>query len=102
MSLIFRDNIRQIIGELGVSISEFAEIIGEKASRLNDVLQGRQRPPFDLIEKIIGSLDVDANWLISGQFLPAAALMPTGQPPQKPILHFARIGCARVACLLTA
>ena len=67
MSLIFRDNIRQIISELGVSISEFAEIIGEKASRLNDVLQGRQRPPFDLIEKIISSLDVDANWLISGQ-----------------------------------
>ena len=66
MSLIFRDNIRQIIGELGVSISEFAEIIGEKASRLNDVLQGKQRPPFDLIEKIISSLDVDANWLISG------------------------------------
>lgn len=52
---------------MDVSISEFAEKIGEKASRLNDVLQGKQRPPFDLIEKIINSLEVDANWLITGK-----------------------------------
>lgn len=67
MSLIFRENIRHLINEMDVSISEFAEKIGEKASRLNDVLQGKQRPPFDLIEKIINSLEVDANWLITGK-----------------------------------
>lgn len=67
MSLIFRENIRHLIDEMGVSISEFAENIGEKPSRLNDVLQGKQRPPFDLIEKIISNLGVDANWLITGQ-----------------------------------
>lgn len=67
MSLIFRENIRHLIDEMGVSISEFAENIGEKPSRLNDVLQGKQRPPFDLIEKIVDILDVDANWLITGK-----------------------------------
>lgn len=66
MSLIFRENIRHLIDEMGVSISEFAENIGEKPSRLNDVLQGKQRPPFDLIEKIVTTLRVDANWLITG------------------------------------
>ena len=67
MSLIFRENIRQIINELNVSISDFAEKIGEKPSRLNDVLQGKQRPPFDLIEKILDNFDVDANWLMTGR-----------------------------------
>lgn len=67
MSLIFRENIRYLIDNMGVSISEFAENIGEKPSRLNDVLQGKQRPPFDLIEKIIATLGVDANWLITGK-----------------------------------
>lgn len=66
MSLIFRDNIRQLVEQMGVNISEFSEIIGEKPSRVNDVLQGKQRPPFDMVEKIINSLQVDANWLITG------------------------------------
>lgn len=67
MSLIFRENLRQLISGLDMNISDFAEKIGEKPSRVNDVLQGRQRPPFDLIEKIIELLDVDANWLITGK-----------------------------------
>lgn len=67
MSLIFRENIRHLIEQMDVSISEFAEKIGEKSSRLNDVLQGKQRPPFDLIEKILTNLDIDANWLITGK-----------------------------------
>lgn len=67
MSLIFRENLRHLIEEMNVSISEFAENIGEKPSRLNDVLQGKQRPPFDLIEKIINQFGIDANWLITGK-----------------------------------
>ena len=39
----------------------------KKAVVLNDVLQGKQRPPFDLIEKILTNLDIDANWLITGK-----------------------------------
>lgn len=67
MSLIFRENLRSLIDELSESISDFAEKIGEKPSRLSDVLLGKQRPPFDLIEKIINVFDVDANWLITGK-----------------------------------
>ena len=67
MSLIFIGNIRQIISDNNMTISDFAEIIGEKASRVNDVLSGKQRPPFDMVEKILNCFDVDANWLISGK-----------------------------------
>ena len=66
MSLIFTKNIRQLINDEDMTISDFAEAIGEKTSRVNDVLSEKQRPPFDMLEKILANFDVDANWLISG------------------------------------
>lgn len=66
MSLIFRENIRTLIEKTGLNISGFAAQIGEKASRLNDVLQGKQRPPFDMLEKIINTFQVNGHWLITG------------------------------------
>lgn len=67
MSLIFTGNIRKILSEKDLTIAEFAESIGEKVSRINDVLNGKQRPPFDMVEKILTKFDVDANWLITGR-----------------------------------
>lgn len=66
MSLIFTRNIRSVISEKNLTISEFAELIDEKVSRVNDVLSGKQRPPFDMVEKILNRFDIDANWLITG------------------------------------
>lgn len=67
MSLIFTRNIREIISAKNLTIAEFAEAIDEKPSRVNDVLSGKQRPPFDMVEKILSTFEVDANWLISGK-----------------------------------
>lgn len=67
MSLIFTENIRFLAKEYDLTIAEFAEKIGEKPSRLTDVLNGKQRPPFDIVEKILEVFDVDANWLIMGK-----------------------------------
>lgn len=67
MSLIFTGNIRKLLGEKDLTIAEFAEAIDEKVSRVNDVLSGKQRPPFDMVEKILTTFDVDANWLITGK-----------------------------------
>lgn len=67
MNLIFRENIRTLIKEKNLSIREFAALIDEKTSRINDVLQGKQRPPFDMLEKIITTCKVDAHWLITGE-----------------------------------
>lgn len=67
MSLIFTGNIRKLLGEKNLTIAEFADAIDEKVSRVNDVLSGKQRPPFDMVEKILTAFDVDANWLIAGR-----------------------------------
>lgn len=67
MSLIFTENIRSLAKELNLTNAEFADKIGEKPSRLTDVLNGKQRPPFDMVEKILESFNVDANWLITGR-----------------------------------
>ena len=66
MSLIFRENVRKLIDDSGLNVAEFAERIEEKSSRVNDVLNGKQRPPFDMIEKILSVFQIDANWLITG------------------------------------
>lgn len=67
MSLIFTGNIRKLISDKDLTIAEFAEAIDEKLSRVNDVLSGKQRPPFDMVEKILTTFDIDANWLITGK-----------------------------------
>ena len=67
MSLIFTGNIRKIIAKEDLTISEFADLIGEKVSRINDVLSGKQRPPFDMLEKILQKFNVETNWLITGK-----------------------------------
>ena len=66
MDLNFIRNIRKFLSQENLSIAEFAGIIGEKTSRVNDVLKGKQRPPFDMLQKIIEKFDIDANWLILG------------------------------------
>lgn len=67
MSSIFTENIRFLAKKYNLTNTEFAERIGEKPSRLTDVLNGKQRPPFDIVEKILESFEVDANWLITGK-----------------------------------
>ena len=51
MSLIFTGNIRELLAKEELTIAEFADLIDEKVSRVNDVLSGKQRPPFDMVEK---------------------------------------------------
>ncbi|WP_118813946.1 LexA family transcriptional regulator [Neisseria lactamica] len=65
------EKIRQIIEFNKITIDEFAERIGEKPTRLKDVLRGKQRPPLKMIQSIVEIFQVDANWLIgkSGNFL---------------------------------
>ena len=64
------DRIRQVIELNKITIDEFAERIGEKPTRLKDVLREKQRPPLEIIQSIVEKFQVDANWLIgiSGNF----------------------------------
>ena len=67
MSSVFTENIRFLAKKYNLTNAEFAEKIGEKPSRLTDVLNEKQRPPFDIVEKILEIFSVDANWLITGK-----------------------------------
>lgn len=58
------EKIRQVIEFNKITIDEFAEKIGEKPTRLKDVLRGKQRPPLEMIQSIVENFQIDANWLI--------------------------------------
>ena len=58
------EKIRQVIEFNKITIDEFAEKIGEKPTRLKDVLRGKQRPPLEMIQSIVEIFQIDANWLI--------------------------------------
>lgn len=58
------EKIRQVIEFNRITIDEFAEKIGEKPTRLKDVLRGKQRPPLEMIQSIVEIFQIDANWLI--------------------------------------
>ena len=66
------EKIRQVIEFNKITLDEFAEKIGEKPTRLKDVLRGKQRPPLEMIQSIVENFQIDANWLIGkgGNFHP--------------------------------
>lgn len=60
--------IKQLQKELGYSSAEkFAEVLEKTtASRLSDVIRGKQKLPDDLMYELITKFDVNANWIIAG------------------------------------
>ena len=58
------EKIRQVIEFNKITLDGFAEKIGEKPTRLKDVLRGKQRPPLEMIQSIVENFQIDANWLI--------------------------------------
>ncbi|MGX2948571.1 XRE family transcriptional regulator [Frederiksenia canicola] len=60
--------IKQLQKELGYSSAEkFAEVLEKtNASRLSDVIRGKQKLPDDLMFELITKFNVNANWIIAG------------------------------------
>ncbi len=60
--------IKQLQKELGYSSAEkFAEVLEKTtASRLSDVIRGKQKLPDDLMFELITKFNVNANWIIAG------------------------------------
>ena len=60
--------IKQLQKELGYSSAEkFAEALEKTtASRLSDVIRGKQKLPDDLMFELITKFNVNANWIIAG------------------------------------
>jgi transcriptional regulator with XRE-family HTH domain len=62
-----KDRIATIIKVNQLNASSFAEAIGVQRSSLSHILNGRNKPSLDFIEKVLHYFPrVDAQWLITG------------------------------------
>ena len=60
--------IRQFMEYKGIAPSELADAIGVQRSNITHVLQGRNKPGFQFITKILETFpEINAKWLIIGE-----------------------------------
>lgn len=65
--MLIQERIKLIIKANNETPSSFADKIGVKRSNLSHVLNGRNKPSLDFLEKIISTYpNVNASWLITG------------------------------------
>ncbi|WP_163711853.1 helix-turn-helix domain-containing protein [Mangrovibacterium lignilyticum] len=82
--------IKQIMDYKQISSSELADTIGVQRSNVTHVLQGRNKPGFQFISKLLETFpDINAKWLITGQGdmligdVPKKADLFDSQPPKQ-------------------
>ena len=84
------DRIRQFMSYKGLTSSELADSIGIQRSNLTHVLNGRNKPSFPFISKLLETYpEIDAKWLLLGQgemLEQSVTLQPSGlfTAPDKP------------------
>jgi transcriptional regulator with XRE-family HTH domain len=62
------DRIKEIIEDLGVSYTRFAEEVGTVRSGISHVIRGRNKPGIDLLQKILSRYpSVNSQWLLTGK-----------------------------------
>ncbi len=60
--------IQRLIGSENLSPTKFADIIGVQRSAISHILSGRNKPSFDLIQKILNKFPrVSSEWLLMGR-----------------------------------
>lgn len=75
--------IKQFMDYKGISSSELADTIGVQRSNVTHVLQGRNKPGFQFISKMLETYpDLNAKWLITGEGM----MLGSAEPLKKPDL----------------
>ena len=75
------DRIKRIMDEKGLQSSSFAEKIGVSAGAISHILNGRNKPSNDTIEKILKAFpDISSAWLLKGDG-PMYKHIHHGSPP---------------------
>lgn len=60
--------INKLIGSENLTPTKFADIIGVQRSAISHILSGRNKPSFDLIQRILTKFPrINAEWLIVGK-----------------------------------
>lgn len=62
------ERLQELLKEVGMSASQFADRIGVQRSGISHILNGRNKPSLDLIQKILKTFPgVSAEWLVMGR-----------------------------------
>ncbi|MFD2934502.1 helix-turn-helix transcriptional regulator [Spirosoma flavum] len=73
------DKIKQILIDKNLTPSYFADEIGIQRSSISHILSGRNRPSFDIIQKIIRRFpELGYEWIMEEDSQVAAQSVPTG------------------------
>lgn len=60
--------LRLLLGEEGLTSSQFAKIVGYRPSSISHILSGRNKPGFDFIQEILKKFEkINPEWLILGR-----------------------------------
>lgn len=78
-----KDRISTVIQVNQHTASSFADLLGVPRSRISHILNGRNKPSIDFIQKIIENFPrVDPGWLLTGED-PKTASPKSGKPKSK-------------------
>ena len=62
------ERIQQIMDHEGIKPGEFAEQIGINRSAISHILNGRNKPSLDVVNRILNRYDtINSEWLLSGK-----------------------------------
>lgn len=68
VTMELKDRIATIIRVNNHTASSFAELLGVQRSSISHILNGRNKPSLDFIEKVLANFPrVDPGWLITGK-----------------------------------
>lgn len=74
------DRFKQILEQLKLTPSEFADRIGVQRSNISHVLSGRNKPGIDFLEKMLNAFPgIDVAWLINGKYSQGISLPNDGK-----------------------
>lgn len=78
-SMTINDKIKQILIDKNLSPSYFADEIGVQRSSISHILSGRNRPSFDIIQKIIRRFpELGYEWIMEEDNQTSSQPIPTG------------------------
>jgi transcriptional regulator with XRE-family HTH domain len=68
VNMDFPDRIRTIIKVNNLTVASFADRIGVQRSGVSHILNGRNKPSVDFLEKVLAHFPrIDAGWLLTGK-----------------------------------
>ena len=79
--MTINDKIKQILIDKNLTPSYFADEIGVQRSSISHILSGRNRPSFDIIQKVIRRFpELGYEWIMEEDSQTGGQSIPTGYP----------------------